>query len=178
MEVQAIIKKECAIPEGYTGMALKGHTIVKLPLKSFSEKIETPRFSYDYLRYKIEAEGGGGATNTGSATICTDLEGQPLPKFKQVTGGSGKYSYGYVFVSKSYAEISVSRHGNDISAEITKITPAFPEPEKKVWWTYSGNEDCISLPQRLEKYTSALQAAISKSHCYHCHCLHFYKCEL
>ncbi len=177
MEIQAIIKKECAIPPGFNGTTLKGHTVVNLPPKSFGGKVDMPPFNFDYLRYKIEAEVGGGATNTGGATICTDLEGQPLPKFKQVTGGSGKYSYGYVFVSKSYVEILLSRHGNVISAFITKITPAFPEPEKNIWWTYGGNEDCATLPEKLEKYNNALQAAISKSHCYHCHCLHFYGTE-
>jgi hypothetical protein len=155
-----------SIPEGFTGTALKGHTVVNLQDKLPAE--------YDYLRYKIEAESGEGMTNSGSAIICIDLEGRLLPKFKQVTGGSGKFSYGFVFVSKPYVEVSVSRHGDDINAEITKITPAFPEPEKKIWWTYNGHEDCASLPEKLEKYESALQVAISKSNCYHCHCLHFY----
>ncbi len=167
MEIQAIIKKECAIPDGFKGFALKGHTIVNLKDKLPVE--------YDYLRYKIEAECGMGMTNTGDATICTDLEGQPLPNFKEVTGGSGKYSYGHVFVHKPFIEVSVSRHGNEIQAEISKITPGFPEPEKKVWWTYDGNEDCASLPEKLKKYIGALDAAIGKSHCYHCHCLHFYR---
>jgi hypothetical protein len=175
MEIQAIIKKECPIPEGFSGVSLKGHTVVVLPLTSFSGARQ-PNFLYDYIRLKIHAESGGGATNTGSAAICTDLQGQLLPGFKQVTGGSGKFSYGHVFVAQPFMEITVDRHGYEITANITKMIPMF-QPERKILWKYNDDLRDVTLPGTLEKDTDALQAAISKSQCYHCHCLHFYNTE-
>jgi len=177
-KIQAIIKKELpSIPKGFSGVILKGHTVIDVVS-------ELPPI-FDYLRVSFHAEWGTGRTNSGLAEISTDLSGHPLRNFKVVTAGTGKHSEGWVNTSAPFININVSRNGNDIQVRIYKSTPVTREtycPElppfsAELLWKYDGDEEYALLPTALEHYQLALDATIDKTHCYHCHCLHFYRSD-
>lgn len=173
-KLQAIIKKEIPVPEGFAGTILKGHTVIDIFDKLPPE--------YDYLRWNLQAEWGSGNTGTGLAEISTDLSGRPLRNFKLRTAGEGKMSTGWVNVSLPFLSVNVVRTGDDIHVTIYKATVAFPTLETELLWKYEGHKDFAVLPERkidlpigrLDRLQPVLEAAILKSQCYHCHCLHFY----
>lgn len=163
--LQAVIKHETNIPEGFDGVILRGHTIINIDNKS------PPMF--DYLREKVTVESGGGRTNTGEAVICTDLKGRPLRNPSQLTYGEGKLATAHAYVSTLYIEIKLARKGNIVGIDINKVTVAFP-PEIELLWQYDDEEEYAALPEHLEFLQDAVDTAITKSKCWHCKELHFY----
>jgi len=169
---QAVIKEEISIPEGFEGICLKGHTVLHIGGKTeLPESFEPIR---DFIRGVIPGESGGSMTNTGAAMVNCDLTGIPLRGFKIQRSGPGKYSTGTLFISGSYISVNVERHGDEIYVDVTKSTVKFPTNDVQTMWEYNGHIDDISFPKALEKYKTAVNAAVAKSRCYHCRCLHFY----
>lgn len=176
IKLQAIIKKELsAIPEGFTGTILKCHTVIDIANKLPPE--------FDYLRASIHAESGTGRTNSGYSQIITDLNGNRIPYFKLVTSGEGKFSCGWINVSLPFIQIVVNRNGDNIETTIKKLSLVTSEEfsphcdvfKEEKQFSFNGHFSISILPSFLEKYQTALNAAIDKSYCYHCHCLHFYR---
>lgn len=175
-KLQAIVKKEIPIPKGFEGVTLKGHTVIEIT------KVMPSRF--DYLRLSIPAETGSGfKNNTGMAEILTTFGGDPIEGFKTMIYGPRKYGYGYVNISKPFIKINVDRNKNEIKATIYKANIVDPDEyhsnlpmfNTTLLWKYDGDPDFVVLPDRYEQYQGALEAAISKTKCKYCHCLHFYQ---
>lgn len=169
---QIVIKEEIPIPEGFEGVCLKGHTVLYI-----SGKTELPEaFDHDrdFIREILPGESGGGLTNTGAAIINCNQSGIPLRGFKVLKSGDGKFSTGNLFVSGIYISVNVARQGDMIGVSITKSKVKFAN-EVQTIWEYNGHIDHLSFPENIEKYNTAVNAAINKSMCYHCRCLHFYE---
>ena len=169
---QAVIKEEILIPEGFEGVCLQGHTVLYVSGKTEMPEAYDP--DRDFIRDVLPGESGGGMTNTGAAMVNCDLHGKPLKGFKIQKSGSGKFSTGSMFVTGNYISASVVRYGDEIHADVTKSTVKFPKNDVQTIWEYNGHIDDISFPEAIEKYHKAIHAAVDKSICYHCRCLHFY----
>lgn len=171
---QLVIKEEIHIPEGFEGVCLKGHTVLYISGKVETELPEAFDPHRDFIREILPGESGRGLTNTGAAIINCNQSGMPLKGFKIQKSGSGKFSTGHLFVSGIYISVNVARQGNLIGVSITKSKVKFTN-EVQTIWEYNGHIDHLSFPMTIEKYKTAVNAAIDKSMCYHCRCLHFYK---
>lgn len=132
----------------------------------------------DFIRELLSGESGGGMTNTGAAIINCDTAGKPLRGFKEYTSGPGKYSTGTLFCSGHYISVNVERHGDEIHVDVVKSTVRFPINTVETIWQYNGHTDDLSYPADVEIYAPAIQAALDKTQCYHCRCLHFYDREV
>lgn len=169
---QAVIKKEIHIPEGFDGVCLPGHTILYITCKEeLPEAFDPDR---DYIRVLLPGESGGEMNNTGSAMINCNQAGKPLNGFKIQKSGNGKFSTGALFATGHYVTVNVARNGDEIHIDVTKSTVKFPKNDIHTIWEYNGHIDDISFPPLIEKYQKVLHAAVDKSLCHHCRCLHFY----
>lgn len=169
---QAVIKEEIHIPEGFDGINLKGHTVLYISGKT--ELPESFNPGRDFIRELLPGESGGSMTNTGAAIINCDNAGKPLKGFKIQKSASGKFSTGTLFCSGYYNSVNAERHGNEIHVDVTKSTVRFPTNNIETIWQYNGHIDDMSFPEQIEKYANAINAAVAKSQCYHCRCLHYY----
>lgn len=171
---QAVIKEEIPIPGGFEGVCLNGHTVLYISGKIETELPEAFDPHRDFIREILPGESGCGLTNTGAAIINCNQSGIPLRGFKIQKSGDGKFSTGHLFVSGIYISVNVTRQGDMISVSITKSKVKFAN-EVQTIWEYNGHIDHLSFPENIEKYKAAVNAAIDKSMCYHCRCLHFYE---
>lgn len=170
---QAVIKEEIPIPEGFQGVCLEGHTVLYITGKT--ELPDSFDLDRDFIREMLPGESGGSMTNTGAAMVNCDATGKPLRGFKIQKSGSGKFSTGTLFVSGNYFSVNTTRHGDNIHVDITKSTVKLPVNVVETIWEYNGHIDDLSFPENIEKYNIAVMAAVDKSQCYHCRCLHFYE---
>lgn len=169
---QAVIKEEIPIPEGFQGVCLEGHTVLYITGKT--ELPDSFDLDRDFIREMLPGESGGSMTNTGAAIINCDSVGKPLRGFKIQKSGSGKFSTGTLFVTGNYVSVNVARHGDEIHIDVTKSTVKIPKNEVVTCWEYNGHIVDISFPEDIHKYAFAIWAAVEKTNCYHCRCLHFY----
>lgn len=175
-KLQAVIKKELKeIPEGFTGIILKGHTVINIVDELPSE--------FDYLRISAHAEyGNAKKNNRGMSYILTNINGNPFAKFVVKTEGEGKFSTCWADITGKFITVNVKRIGEYIEASIYRcniISPeeynmGYPDIEEKLIWNYNGNKALAKLPYKLSKFQKALNATIEKTECYNCQCLHFY----
>lgn len=173
---QAVIKEEIPIPGGFDGVCLEGHTVLYISGKTELPEVFNP--GRDFIRELLPGESGGGMTNTGAAIINCDTIGQPLRGFKNQKSGAGKYSTGTLFCSGHYITVNIERHGDEIHIDVVKSTVGFPTNTVETIWQYNGHIDDRSYPADIEIYATAIKAAVEKSQCYHCRCLHFYDREV
>lgn len=169
---QAVIKEEILIPEGFEGVCLQGHTVLYIAGKEELPDSFNP--DRDFIREVLPGESGSGLTNTGAAMVNCDSVGKPLRGFKIQKSGSGKFSTGTLFATGNYVSVNATRYGNNIHVDVTKSTVKLPINVVETIWEYNGHIDDMSFPEDIEKYQKAIWAAVEKSQCYHCRCLHFY----
>lgn len=172
---QAVIKEEIPLPEGFDGVCLQGHTVVYISGKTELPEAFNP--DKDFIREVLLGELGGSMTNTGAAIITCNQSGKPMNGFKVLKSGDGKFSTGTLFATGNYISANVTRYGDVIHVDVTKSTVKFPKNDVQTIWEYNGHIDDLSFPEAIEKYQTAVMAAVNKSMCYHCRCLHFYKEE-
>lgn len=119
-------------------------------------------------------EQGGGASNTGSATIIAGLNGEKLtPVYINGRGHLSCGSHALFIVKEGYHVISVNHHRGDYEIEIYKITSINKEEKTaniELLYEYSRGEWDKEYPEFLE---SALEAATDKASCYHCREVHY-----
>lgn len=122
-------------------------------------------------------ENGGGATNTGWATIITSADGFPVkPLFVPRGYAQGDHAIVVVKPGMLIFNAAHSRRGESVKVErIVSIMPDGTDEDENanivITETVGEYEDGDSdLP---EAFDAAVKAALSKSHCYHCREPHY-----
>jgi hypothetical protein len=177
--LQAIIFSETQIPKGFTGSILKNHTVINL--LEFKSILVIPQIKiplpphFDYLRLSFKAENGTsrGKNRSGFAKIACDLNGLPLKSFSPIIIGDEANRAGYTNVSSPFVYITIDRLKSDYRICMYEVSFR-PLLSIKTLISYSGTIP-FPLPIHLSQYQTALNAGISKSHCYKCNCFHFYE---
>jgi hypothetical protein len=117
-------------------------------------------------------EHGGGMTKTGSGTVVCGLSGQALrPYYVPRSGHLACGTHAYFSVPEAVVTVTGDYPDDTVTIEAHKIVRdgnvAWIE-SKRLW---SGQLE--ELPKLFERFRAAAEAAIEKSTCYHCRCVHF-----
>lgn len=120
-------------------------------------------------------EEGGGSTSTGNATICCGCNGEPLtPLFIPRGYCNGEHALFVAKVGVFIVRATHSRRGE--SVRFHRIVQIGTEEDQNEIIleenVYEYEDGDGNIP---EEFESAKQAALNKSHCYHCRCAHYYK---
>ena len=137
------------------------------------EKIIVEKTKKGYPAYW---EAGGGYTNTGDATIITDIEGQPKKAvYIRGRGDLACQHHALVILEVGDHIVEANHHRRDFFIKISKIVRFEDKQENKFAITeqincFSVGEWDVELPAHLK---DAVQAAMDKATCYHCREPHF-----
>lgn len=126
--------------------------------------------------YPAYWEAGGGHTNTGYATIISDIDGQPKKAVYIRTRGSlACEHHALVILEIGDYIIEADHHRRDFTIKIFRILSF--EKEKDEIYALAKQVNCFSmgewdieLPAHLK---DAVQAVMEKATCYHCREPHF-----
>jgi len=164
--VETLVKRQVS------AKLVKGAVIVELPELKGSYTYEIPKEIMKATFCIDISECGGGMTNTGSGQIVCGLDGRALRPYYVPRGGSlcnGNHAYfaipdGLVTINgeNKCQNVVIQEHRIEVSENTAKIV------SKDIW---SGNHE--DLPTMFSKFESAALAAVRKSNCYHCRCVHF-----
>jgi len=168
---------------------LKGHCVsAPFEIDESTIKVEVDCLEgFEYYFRLLAEERGGGATNTGSATIICGDNGEPLKPYRTPRRGSLSQGVHAVFAtSKPIIEIVVDHHRQDFTVVIYSysINGTNGEVKKFTVWNLgtmadaSAEEVLDSLPDYVDKYRQALQAALNKAVEYHCREPYYYTLEV
>lgn len=125
------------------------------------------------------AESGGGYTNTGDVTIICGLSGKALkPYFCPTSGQLAGNEHAFFAIPESVVSIHVCRQRYDYDITITKhsivVLKNIPTVQSEKMWSGGYYEP---IPELFQSYQAAINAAVEKSHCYHCRCIHYAQVE-
>ena len=176
---QIVIKKEIPVPQGYEGRTLKEHTIINLPdwlSDEYSKLMDLIDGMDYYVRIQTEGEIGGKHGSKGDAGIICDLNGDPLENSYLVKSGIHKDAETFVITSEPYIHVSAHLDKEYIIIHMKEIIPKLPFYHFETLWKYDGVIPGIEykIPNKFNKYKNVIMAAVKKSQCENCHCLHFY----
>ncbi len=120
----------------------------------------------------IVAESGGGATNTGKARIvCGSAGGSLRPLFVPRGYSNGEHALFVVDRSTVIVEASHDRNGEYVKVSRVTNVGTINDPEEVILELVGKYENGDgNIP---EQYAEAVNAALSKSKCYHCREPHF-----
>ena len=128
-------------------------------------------------------ENGGGATNTGHATIVCDRDGQPMRPIWTGRHSNGTHGIFPVHSGKEYFMIVAhnwTKRGGVYEIEVWHLTNRHRHHDED--GTETWKMDACKIRRRLDgewdelppsMLHKAIEAAIRKSRCYHCRCLHY-----
>jgi len=123
------------------------------------------------LRIDVE-EQGGGATNTGSATVICGRGGSPLKPYRvprrQICDGPHAY-----FSVGECVVIRAAHHRDDVVTIATMFVREVKHNRFAIVTEEIWKGDPSDLPETYARFEAAVKAAVKKSHCYHCRCAHF-----
>jgi len=126
-------------------------------------------------------ESGGGASNTGSATIIAGPTGNPIaPIYIRRSGQLSNGDHALIPVEKDFVVIEADHHRGDFTIKISRLTGIRREdPEKGSFWEahpvaeFSNGE--WDHEEAASAYAKAIEAAKAKATCYHCREPYFVK---
>jgi len=188
-DVELVVKRELSgsekqsLEKGYgcTVYILRGHTVIKGEASQLKALPQETLGKNAYFRREITAESGGAMTSSGSATIYSDLAGQPLEKFRLITSGVDKHSYGYAKIPLDRKVIRIEAAGDRRTCNVVVLretvnAASFTIDSEKIWEAENLEAGSVAelIPRSFERFAEAVEAAIGKANCYHCHCTHFY----
>jgi len=167
---------------------LRGHSILEFYSERDGAAPDWIKNVMDILRNRdvefyfrlSESESGGGMTNTGSATIPVNKNGDQLKGFytRKLSNGEGYKAFGNPIVV-----VCASHHRRDFSFNITLYyIDKEGNVETRELWRFAGSVDAIItsdeleniVPMKCDKFIPALRAAMEMATCYHCRETHFY----
>lgn len=154
---------------------VRGGTVIDLPRVVGQDGVFSTEGVPDGATYRLEMpEVGGGMTNTGAAQTIAGLDGAPLPAFR--VRGYVHEPHGWFRSDTGLIVASVERQRKALSVALSRVeirrqgNGTVRAVSVPLW---SGTED-DEIPESLEQYTAAIVAAVQKTKCWHCRCLHFY----
>lgn len=135
----------------------------------------------------VLAERGGGETEVGRSTIICGPSGEKLVPFKVVDSGhlaNGTHALFGVKPNTFWVEIDALRSGDEYSVCLTErfLSLSLDLSEQVLWhandivvetdgtWKRRNGK---GLPEKVEIFRTAVQAAIDKANCYHCREPHY-----
>lgn len=118
-------------------------------------------------------ENGGGKTRTGRATVVCSPGGRPMrPYFMPGKGHLACGTHAFFAVSNVVVTVTslrldpnflIEKHRICVQGNVAAIRT------QRLW--YGTIEE---LPKVYERFGAAAEAALEKSDCYHCRCVHYY----
>ena len=188
MTVQIVLKSEDPRPvDGVAWQVLRGHSVgtVRDP-DDAPDALARVRDAHPgvqaYARLDLE-ESGGGATNTGCATIVCSPRGNAVKPYLVPRRGHLACGVHARFVGFDFVTVDVDHHREDFEVDINRVRI---DPDTAavtvtpLWELYSGggvdaDKDFIlrNLPNRVRRFRDAVQAALAKATCYHCREPHY-----
>ena len=125
-------------------------------------------------------EGGGGYSNTGSATTVADARGRPKrPIYVRRRGHLACADHALIPVAVGDYVVEAGHHRRDFNITVLRLVEVpVPQPgaegygaaRAEVVAEFSKGEWVPELPQHLQ---AAVEAAMEKATCYHCRSPHF-----
>ncbi len=137
------------------------------------EKIIVDKTKKGYPAYW---EAGGGHTNTGYATVITDIDGRPKRAvYIRGRGELANSEHALIILEAGDHIIEASHHRRDFFIKIFKILKF--EDKGKEKFAVIEQVNCFNMGEWDKELSAhlqaAVQAAIEKATCYHCREPHF-----
>lgn len=117
-------------------------------------------------------ESGGGATNTGEATIIANGDGsKKKPVYIRRRGPLACYNHALCVVKPGDVVVEANHHRKDFEIRVWRIEQILEEEVRlNLLYEFSRGEWDAELPASL---VAAVQAAKEKATCYHCREPHY-----
>lgn len=117
-------------------------------------------------------ESGGGFSNTGTAMVVADSDGNPKPcLYKRRSGKLANSRHALVLLELGDFIIKSSHHRLDFTIEIFRVVEIREDTaEVELLYEFSNGEWNIEPPEFLK---TAIQKSKEKADCYHCREPHF-----